>query len=141
MKYKSSVLLSFIYVNLLPYLCRLPHGVDWMLQYLPDSGTFMFGLLFFHTFYSMPAIILMVAVNIAKPLSATFLLPLTVISIATFMLNHDYDLASDAQAAIGLMVWPLMAAFFGFLAMLLGALLDKFIFKSLPNAIDNELDK
>ena len=36
-----------VYVNLVPYACRIWRGPDWVAQYLPDEGHLVLGLLFF----------------------------------------------------------------------------------------------
>ncbi len=53
-----------------------------------------------------------------------WLLPLIDVTILTVLIHHNYDLASDAQAAIGLMVFPLFTMATGFLALGIGLLLQ-----------------
>ena len=119
LKWKAAAsALILAYINLLPYLCRLHRGVDWAAQYLPDSDGSVPGLLFLHAFASLPAIPLILALWVGKrarwALAGSFL-------VATVLLvhwHHDYDLASDAQAAIGLLFIPMYTNALTFLAAL-----------------------
>ena len=101
--------LSITYVNLVPYLCRLPRGVSWAAQYLPDEGRLVLGLLFFGVFASLPAIPLIVAFVYRQQLPATLLVCVATVTALLIHWHHDYDLASDAQAAIGLIFIPIYA--------------------------------
>ena len=112
--------MALVYVNLLPYLSRLPYGIEWVKQYLPDPGMEIVGLLFFHAFYSIPAVILIASVYLSKRHAIPFITTFLVLSIVTVLLNHDYDLAADAQAAIGLLVIPMIEAFVAALALGVG---------------------
>lgn len=91
-----------------------------MEQYLPDAGVISLGFFFFHTFYSIPAVILIISVYSSKKYAIPFLFTFLVLTIVTVYLNHDYDLASDAQAAIGLLFIPMIEAFFAAIALGLG---------------------
>lgn len=62
----SLALLAILYINILPYLCRLLKGIDWAKQYLPDEGHLIGGLIFFHCFYSIPAVILILSIYTSK---------------------------------------------------------------------------
>jgi hypothetical protein len=86
-------------------------------QYIPDAGVISLGFFFFHTFYSIPAVILIIAVYASKKYAIPFLFTFLVLTIVTVYLNHDYDLASDAQAAIGLLFMPMIEAFFAAIAL------------------------
>ena len=113
-------LLAILYINLLPYLCRLPRGIDWAKQYLPDEGHLVGGLMFFHCFYSIPAVLLILSIYTSKKYAIPFIFTFLTVTIATIYFNYDYDLASDAQAAIGLIFMPIIASFLGLIAFLLG---------------------
>ncbi|MGY8770251.1 MAG: hypothetical protein ACKVH8_17685 [Pirellulales bacterium] len=126
----------FIYMNLLPYLCRLPKGIEWAKQYLPDEGHLFPGLIFFHCFYSIPAVLLVVSIFTSKKYMIPFLSTFLTLTIVTVYFNHSYDLASDAQAAIGLIVFPIVAAFFGFIAFGLGHAIQYVIIKKTNNELD-----
>ena len=98
------------YVNLVPYVCRMWRGVEWVAQYLPDEGHRISGLVFFGCFASLPAIPLACAWLLRKRIPVT---PVVSIILATALLvfwHHDYDLRSDAQAAVGLVVIPMYVA-------------------------------
>jgi len=108
-----------IWINALPYLSRLPGGIDWVAQYLPDEGFLIPGLIFFHVLYSTPAIPLIWALRHRKKPGLTWALSLLVVTTLIWYFNKDYDLAADAQAAIGLVIFPLvvMVAAYGVLAL------------------------
>jgi hypothetical protein len=108
-----------IWVNALPYCSRLPVGTDWAAQYLPDKGFLVPGLILFHAMYSMPAIPLIWSLQRGMKPRMFWILALLVVSVLTWAFNKDYDLSTDAQAAIGLVIFPLltMVAAFGVLAL------------------------
>ena len=95
------------YFVVLPYLSRIGGGVDWVAQYVPPPDKLIFGLLFFGAFSAVPGVVLS-ALSAGRrgaarlPLVAAFL----GMSALTVVFHHDYDLAADAQAAIGLVIWP-----------------------------------
>jgi hypothetical protein len=98
----------------LPYLARLPLGLEWALQYLPDEGKLLFGLAFFSAFNCIPALVAMVAFANSKKAGAWVgAIPFLVMSVATILAHWNYDLASDAQAAIWLIVAPVAIALLG----------------------------
>jgi len=113
-------IVAFIYMNLLPYLCRLPKGIDWAKQYLPSEGHLVGGLIFFHFFYSIPAVLLVISIYTSKKYAIPFLTTFLSLTIVTVYFNYSYDLASDAQAAIGLFFMPIITSFFGSIAFGLG---------------------
>lgn len=98
------------YVNLLPYACRLYRGIDWAAQYIPDTGHVLFGLLFFGGFASLPALPLIAMFWLRKRLPITFAIACLVATGLLVAWHHNYDLAADAQAAIGLVFIPIYAA-------------------------------
>jgi len=102
---KKSVIGSVIilvYVNLVPYVSRIWRGVEWVAQYLPDEDHRLSGLLFFGGFASLPAISLMVAFLLRKRIPVTLSVSIIVATAMLAYWHYDYDLRSDAQAAIGL---------------------------------------
>jgi hypothetical protein len=107
-----------IWLNALPYLSRLPRGSDWVAQYLPDEGLLVPGLIFFHAMYSMSAIPLIWVLRHREKPGLIWTLALLVVTMLTWYLNKDYDLAVDPQAAIGLVTIPLisMVAAYGVMA-------------------------
>jgi hypothetical protein len=126
---------SLFYINLLPYVSRLPKGFAWAKQYLPDEGHLIGGLLFFHFFYSIPAGLLIFAIYTNKkpaiPLISTFL----TVTIATILFNYGYDLASDAQAAIGLVFMPVYVTMLGLIAFAVGHALQFVVHKNALRAM------
>ena len=108
-----------LWVNVLPYLSRLPRGMDWVAQYLPDEGFTIVGLVFFHTLYSTPAIPLIKSLRSSERLGLFWALAFLAVTALTWLFNKDHDLAADAQAATGLVVFPLcaMGAAYGILAL------------------------
>lgn len=126
MKPKTSWSLAvLLYVNLLPYLSRLPRGLDWVMQYLPDPGHGISGMIFLHAFFSLPAIPLVAGIRKSTHSRAPWLLPLLVISVVTCSVNYDFDLASDAQAAIGLVFAPVMITLLGWAALAIGSFVQR----------------
>jgi len=104
----SAVIL--LYVNIIPYACRIWRGLDWVAQYLPDNKDHLIsGLLFIGVFASLPAIPLIAAFLLRKWIPVTFFLSIIVATALLGFWHHNYDLASDAQAAIGLVIIPIMA--------------------------------
>ncbi len=126
----SLALLIVLYVNLLPYLCRLPKGIDWAKQYLPNEGNFIGGLIFFHCFYSIPAVLLILSIYTSTKYAIPFIFTFSTVTITTIYFNSGYDLASDAQAAIGLIFMPIIVFFVGFIAFLLGHAIQYLINKN-----------
>jgi hypothetical protein len=108
-----------VWVNALPYLSRLPRGMNWVAQYLPDEGFTLVGLVFFHTLYSAPAIPLIGYLRKSEKPGLSWVLALLAVTALTWLFNKDYDLAADAQAATGLVIFPLcaMGAAYGILAL------------------------
>ncbi|HMA98362.1 MAG TPA: hypothetical protein VKO38_02775 [Wenzhouxiangella sp.] len=121
---KGWAFLSLLFMNFLPYLSRVAGGWEWVAQYWPDPGSELFGLLFFHVFYSTAAIPIIIGIFRSRTSMLPWLLPLIDVTILTVLIHHNYDLASDAQAAIGLMVFPLFTMATGFLALGIGLLLQ-----------------
>jgi len=104
----------------LPYLSRLPYGLDWTLAYLPDDGKLLFGLAFFSAFNVLPAFVVRVGLTGSRTHSrASAAVPFLVMSAATAWAHHDYDLASDAQAAIWLVVAPVFVSILGAISLAL----------------------
>ncbi|MBX3410221.1 MAG: hypothetical protein KF859_10090 [Phycisphaeraceae bacterium] len=111
------------YVNFLPYLCRLWRGLDWVAQYLPDQGYFISGLLFFGAFASLPAIPLIATYLSRGRIPATFVLSFVVATGLLSFAHHNYDLGSDAQAALGLVFFPIyVTVITGFIAAVSGGI-------------------
>jgi hypothetical protein len=112
---KKTILGSFIilaYVNLVPYVCRLWRGLDWATQYLPfhDEGPSLLILLAFIVlvaFASLPATPLIVAFLLRKWIPVSFVSSIIVATTLLGFWHHNYDLASDAQAALGLIFIPI----------------------------------
>ena len=95
------------YFILLPYLSRIGGGLDWVAQYVPPPDKLVFGLLFFGAFSAIPGVVLASLSQGSRPASRPNLVGAFIaMSALTVFFHHDYDLASDAQAAIGLIVWP-----------------------------------
>jgi hypothetical protein len=114
---KKTIISSFIilaYVNIVPYACRLWRGLDWVAQYFPCSNNdpilmTLLWIIFFIAFASLPAIPLVVVFLLRKRIPVTFVLSIIFATTLLGYWHHDYDLASDAQAAIGLLFIPILA--------------------------------
>jgi len=107
MKARIRTIALVVFFVVLPYLSRIGGGLDWVAQYLPPPDKLIFGLLFFGAFSAVPGVVL-AALSAGRrgasrlPLVAAFLM----MTALTVLFHRDYDLASDAQAAIGLVIWP-----------------------------------
>lgn len=99
-----------VYTNVVPCFCRLWRGVEWVAQYLPDEGHRISGLIFFGGFASLPAIPLVSAFLLRKRIPVTLFVSIMVTTALLVYWHQDYDLRSDAQAAIGLIFIPMYAA-------------------------------
>jgi len=110
---KKTIISSFIivaYVNIVPYACRLWRGLDWVAQYLPDNKDHLIlGLIFVGIFASLPAIPLIGVFLLRKWIPVTCVLSIICATTLLCLWHHNYDLASDAQAAIGLVFIPIFA--------------------------------
>lgn len=109
---KKSVIGSVIvlaYVNLVPYICRMGRDVEWVAQYLPDEGHRLSGLFYFGSFAPLPAIPLVVVLLFRTRLPVTFAVSILVATTLLVFWHHNYDIASDAQAVIGLIFIPMYA--------------------------------
>jgi len=98
-----------IWLNALPYVSRLPRGTGWVAEYLPDEGFLVPGLIFSHAMYSMPAIPLIWALRHREKPGLVWTLAFVVVTAFTWYAHKDYDMSADAQAATGLVVFPLVA--------------------------------
>jgi hypothetical protein len=101
---------------LMPYLARLPltltRGAGWLYQYTPSVS----AVVFFSAFNLLSLLPLVFAgiLFITNRATWTFYIGAAVYLTAMFFFNFDYDLTADAQAAIALLVFPFIAAFFTF---------------------------
>lgn len=107
-----------IWVNVLPYLSRMSRGSEWAAKYLPDDGFLVPGLILIHAMFSLPAIPLIWSLRKKEKPGVIWVLALGVVSIITWYTHKDWDLGADAQAATGLVIFPLisMVAAYGVLA-------------------------
>ncbi len=125
-------IIGFIYIMLLPYLCRLPKGIDWAMQYLNTESflMFIFGFLFFSLFAAIPALLLVFSIIFSQKYCFPFIFTFLILSVLIIYYNYNYDLASDAQAALGLIFMPIYATGFAFWGFLFGLILQIFIPRS-----------
>lgn len=111
-------------------------GTQWAAQYLPDEGHLIPGLLFFHCFYSFPAVLLAVSICTSKKHAFPFILTFVTLTVVSVYYNHDYDLASDAQAAIGLIFIPIYTSFYGAVVFALGHAVQYLVGRGANDAMD-----
>ena len=95
------------YTNLVPYVCRMWRGAEWAAQYLSDEGHRLSGMLFFGAFATRHSIPLVAAFLLRMWIPVTFFVSIIVATALLVFWHHDYDLASDAQAAIGIVLMTL----------------------------------
>ena len=120
-------------VNLIPFVCRLWRGPGWVAQYFPDADRLVPGVLFFAGFASLPAVPLIAAFLFRRWVPVTFRVSAFAATGLLVFWHHNYDLASDAQAAIGLVFIPIYAAVItGVGAAILGGI-ESFIRKRIAN--------
>lgn len=119
MKQKTQIYWLCAYVILLPYLCRLYRGFDWAIQYLPIG---LFNNLVTELLFSIPAVLFLAGFSVIaavpmvlcilywKHVRVTFFISFAITTGLLIYFHHDYDVAADAQAAIGLVFIPLYTA-------------------------------
>lgn len=106
---------------LLPYLARLPGGLDWLAQYTSTglAGTLFLGVLNAIAWGSLLA----VSFLFRKPVS------LFVAALPGFLFlawaHYSLDLAEDAQSALGIVMFPVYALLPVLIGGISGYLLDK----------------
>ena len=107
--------------NLLPYLSRLPRGLEWVTKILPDGSGFSFllGLVFFQAVYSMPAYPLIKASCKSGRATLPRLLILGIVSVFIWYGIKDVDLCCDPNAAVALpsIMFVAMGIAYGLLAL------------------------
>lgn len=106
-------LLILLYVNLVPFISRLWKGLDWVMQYIPEKENFFLGSILFGLAASVAAVPLILAFLVKKHIPVTFKLSILVFTLLLAYWHHNYDLASDPQAAIGLLFIPIYVTFAG----------------------------
>ena len=94
-------------------------------QYLPDEGFLLVGLVFFHACYSLPAIPLIGSIRKIRKPDLPWILAFVAVTVLTWLFHQDYDLSADAQAATGLVIFPLFTMGFAYLIMMLGRRLTR----------------
>ncbi len=121
---KYYIICAFIYMNLLPYVVRIPGGFDWVFQYVPQGNIFfvIFALALLHLSFSIPAVVLAIAISASRKYAIPFIL--TFLTLTGFLgrLHYDLDLAADAQAALGLLIPPIVFSFLALSPWRLGCL-------------------
>lgn len=90
---------------LLPYLARLPHGLEWLQQY---TGLGLAGWLFLGALNAIAwGAILLASLLYRRPLS--LLVPAVLGFAFLAYAHHGLDLSADAQAGVALVFIPLYA--------------------------------
>ncbi|MFC1453717.1 hypothetical protein ACFLQL_00905 [Verrucomicrobiota bacterium] len=119
MKKRTAILSLCAYTILLPYLCRLYRGFDWAIQYLPIG---LFNNLATELLFSIPAALLIAGFSVIaavpmvlcflfwKHVRVTFFISFAITTVLLIYFHHNYDVAADAQAAIGLIFIPIYTA-------------------------------
>ena len=106
---------------LLPYLARVPGGMDWLTQYT-DTG--LAGALLLSAFNAIAwGSLLAISLLYRQPLS----LLIAVIPAFAFLAwaHHSLDLSADGQSALGIVMFPIYALLPILIGGISGYLLDK----------------
>jgi hypothetical protein len=101
-------------------------------QYLPDEGHRLSGLFYFGGFTSLPAIPLIVVLLLRKWLPVTFAVSIFVATSLLVFWHHNYNIASDARAAIGLIFIPVYATLITAVVSGFTAVIEFFIRRNRP---------
>ena len=92
---------------MMPFLCRIPRGSEWVAQYLPGDGMTFAGSLFILAFSAIPAVVVFCAAQVSKP---RYYLPVLASAAVALLGLANYhsgnDLTADAQSAISLVIIP-----------------------------------
>ncbi|MEO0514643.1 MAG: hypothetical protein AAF086_05035 [Planctomycetota bacterium] len=95
---------------MMPYLARLPgipeHGVDWLVSYFGEPV--VFGVLFFGVFNMLCWGSILGATFLFRSASTVWFPAVAGFGFC-FWCHSQLDLASDAQAGIGIVVFPVVA--------------------------------
>jgi len=103
------LILLLDYVVGLPFLCRLPRGVAFATQYIPSGDDMAVGLALLFGLFAVVGFPLFVTFLLRSYLPVTFVVSFLVTTGVIIFFHYDFDLSSDAQAAIGLFMHPVLA--------------------------------
>lgn len=106
---------------LIPFLARLPRGVEWLKQYA-DGGAD--GILFISAF-NAPVWLSLFALTFVYRRPTSLLVPCVLAFGFLAWAHFSMDLASDAQAAIGLVFIPVLAVPFLVVGGVIGYVIDR----------------
>jgi hypothetical protein len=115
---------------LLPYLARLPRGMDWLAQYT-HAG--LAGFLFLGAFNAI-AWLAIIAISWAYRRPASILAPALPGFAVLAWAHHAIDLSADAQAAVALIFVPIHALPAIAIGGVLGYLVDRRMGRPDPGA-------
>jgi hypothetical protein len=99
-------LLLIAYVNVLPFVSRLPGGIEWFAQYVPPEEYRISGILLFAAFSSVVALPLILAFLLRAAIPTTFIISVVTATLLLASFHYTFDLSSDPQAAIALIMAP-----------------------------------
>ena len=106
---------------LLPFLARLPGGLEWLEQYT-DGG--VEGVLFLSAF-NAPVWLGLLALTFVYRRPASLLIPCALTFGFLAVAHFSMDLASNAQAAVGLVFIPVLAVPFLVVGGVVGSIVDR----------------
>jgi len=110
-----------VWFNLLPYLSRLPRGLDWATKILPDGSGFWFlsALVFFQAIYCLPAYPMIKSSCQSGRVTLPRVLILGIVSAFIWYGIKDVDLCCDPNAAVALpsIMFVAMGIAYGLLAL------------------------
>jgi hypothetical protein len=111
----------------------MPKGIDWVKQYLPDD-TNLAMFLFVHWFYSIAAPLILSIYALKRP-AIPFISAFVTVTVASVFFHSGYDLASDAQAAVGLIFIPIYVCVLGLIGLAAGRAVQFVVHRKADKAI------
>lgn len=125
----TGMVLLLVWVLVLPYLSRLYRGLDWVRQYVPDDAV---GLVALALLNAIPAAALLLPWFLRERFPVTWYVTFTSVTLVICFVHHDYDLSSDAQAGIALLIFPFFILVPGLIVFAVSAVIEGLVSKKGP---------
>lgn len=134
----AGTLLIILYTIFIPYLSRIWKGFAWVKQYFPEHKHSFLGFLFFSAAASVAAVPVIAAFLLRRYIPISFIISFILTTVILVYWHHDYDLSSDAQAALGLLVIPFISAFITGIILAISGAIEFFRGKKIINSNQNK---